>query len=342
MKSDKLTILLVLKGRHKFTDRWLSFANNFLSNYKIIIADGSEENKKYILDKKKYKNLEIKLPNFPYDENIEFFINKIRNSLKLIDTEYVLYCENDDFMFPDEIKNVLIFLQDNKDYVAGRGEIFNFSISSIDEIYGKIIEFKRFNEYLPLNEDDVFERLNSYSKNRHGLFHNITKKTALEKMLDGAIKNKFFDLVIFQYYWNFFLPLTGKIYCSKNLYMLHQDHFNMISKNSNVMSFEKSFFYEESVFNNFFLKLADEIKNEHNIEIDKAKSKILSFFSYNELLKLISRNNEKNSSFKKLIINRMRDHKLSNFMLNYKKRFAINNNVLFSKKIKLIQDFLTK
>ena len=47
MKSDKLTILLVLKGRHKFTDRWLSFANTFLSNYKIIAGPGQGPRRPY-------------------------------------------------------------------------------------------------------------------------------------------------------------------------------------------------------------------------------------------------------------------------------------------------------
>ena len=342
MKNDKLTLLLVLKGRHHFTDRWLEYANIFLNEYKILIADGSEENDKYILQKNKYKNLEIKSPHFPHDKNIEFFLNKIKNSLEFIDTEYVLYCENDDLMISDEIKNVLFFLQTNKDYVSGRGEIFNFSISSLKEVYGKIIEFKRFNNFVHLSESNVFDRLNSYSKNKHGLYHNITKKYVLRKILEETIKNKFFNLVVFQYFWNFFIPITGKIYCSKNLYMLHQDHFDMSSKNTDIMSFDKSFFYYEKYFDNFFQNLAKEIKNEYNIEINEARSKLLSFFSFNELLSIISQQNKKDFTLKKWIINLMRNYKISNFLLNYKKRFVVNNNQFDENKLKTVQDFLIK
>lgn len=341
MKKNNLTLLLVLKGRHDFTDRWLAYANIFLSDYEIIIADGSEINNKYILDRTKYKNLEINTPDFPYDENIEFFLKKIKKSLEIVKSEYVLYCENDDLMVPEEIKNVLTFLVKNKDYVSGRGEIFNFSISSINELYGKIIEFKRFNNFLNLNENDVFDRLSSFGRNKHGLYHNITKTSVIKKMLDGAINNKFYDLVIFQYYWNFFIPIVGKIYCSKNLYMLHQDHLNMISRNSNIMSFDKSLFYNQNYFDSFFLKLAEEIKNLHNIELDKAGLKLFKIFSYNELLNLI-RSNQKNYSLKSKIINIIRSFKITNYLLNYKKRFVIDNNQLFRKELSPIKDFLKK
>ena len=92
MKNNSLTLLLVLKGRHDFTDRWLKYANLYLNDYKILIADGNELNDKYIYDKLKFPNLEVEIPKFPHDQSIELFIRKIRNSLDYIDTKYILYC----------------------------------------------------------------------------------------------------------------------------------------------------------------------------------------------------------------------------------------------------------
>jgi len=40
--DERLTIILALKGRHNFTDRWLSYANINLSKFRILVADGSE------------------------------------------------------------------------------------------------------------------------------------------------------------------------------------------------------------------------------------------------------------------------------------------------------------
>jgi len=342
MKNEKLTLLLVLKGRHDFSDRWLEYANLYLNDYRILIADGNDQYNKYTLDKSKYPNLEIENPEFPYDKNIECFIRKIKSSLGHIDSKYILYCENDDLMISSEIKNVLDFLEKNDEYVSARGEIFNFSISSINEVYGKIIEFKRFNNFIDLSESKVFERINSYSKNKHGLYHNITKKEVFNEMISKVIESKFFDLVIFQYFWNFFIPISGKIYCSKNIYMLHQDHSNMISRNSDIMSFDKSLFYNEDKFKKFFFVLAKTISTRYNIEIQEAKFEILNFFSYNELLNIMRDNNKNNYSIKKHLINLMRKNKFSNFALNYKKRKNFDFNSENFSNLKFIQNFLLK
>ena len=346
MKNNSLTLLLVLKGRHDFTDRWLKYANLYLNDYKILIADGNELNDKYIYDKLKFPNLEVEIPKFPHDQSIELFIRKIRNSLDYIDTKYILYCENDDFMLPDETKNVLEFLEKNDDYVSARGEIFNFSISSINEVYGKIIQFNRFYNFLDLNETDVIKRIKTFAKNRHGLFHNIMKCTAFKEVTSTVIENKFFDLVIFQYFWSFSLPTIGKVHCTKNLYMMHQDHASMMSRNSNIMRFDKSLFYNEEKFNNFFSALANSISSRHNIELDDLEFKLLNMFSYNELLNIIKSNgenhNERNQTIKKLLIKLIRKNRLSNYILNFKKRRSVDYKIKNSLNLKIIQNFLLK
>ena len=38
----------------------------------------------------------------------------------------------------------------------------------------------------------------------------------------------------------------------------------------------------------------------------------------------------------------MRNYKISNFLLNYKKRFVVNNNQFDENKLKTVQDFLIK
>ena len=44
------------------------------------------------------------------------------------------------------------------------GVIYNFSISSIDEVYGNIIEIKKFSDFVHLKEDNVFHRINTFIK----------------------------------------------------------------------------------------------------------------------------------------------------------------------------------
>ena len=43
-ETNLLTIVLTLKGRHSYTWRWLNWASSQNCEYRILIADGSEDN----------------------------------------------------------------------------------------------------------------------------------------------------------------------------------------------------------------------------------------------------------------------------------------------------------
>lgn len=342
MIKDKLTLLLVLKGRHKFTERWLRYANIHLKNYKVLIADGSTENDKYNLDKSKFKNLILNKPNFPHDNTIEIFIKKIKSSLEMIDTKYVLYCENDDFMIDKSINEVLNFLENNPDYVSGRGKIYDFSISSINEVYGKIISVKKFHDYQLINQENILDRLKNFSENKHGLFHNIIRTNALKELIDLVNENKFFDLITFQYFWNFYLPIIGKISCTKSLYMLHQNHLNMISNKENFMRFDFSLFYDKNIFQNFFKTFSIQISNKYNISKDYAYSIFLENFSYHELLQLIKSRNNKEKTFKEFIIQILKKNKYTNYLLSKRPKKSLDRKILFDEELVKIEKFLLK
>ena len=134
--DKRLTIILALKGRHKFTERWLNFANKHLRVFKILIADGSEKNDYYHFDKTKF-NLNVEYRTFPTDKDISYFVKKLQNCSQEVNSKYILYANNDDLLFENEIINILDFLDNNNSHVAARGEIYDFSLSSFNEVYGK-------------------------------------------------------------------------------------------------------------------------------------------------------------------------------------------------------------
>ena len=340
--KDRLTLLLVLKNRHNFTGRWLDYANIFLKDYKILIADGSPIDDKYNFNKDNFPNLKVEIPKFPYDENIGTFIKKIRDSLNIIDTEYVLYCENDDFMIANEISNVLDFLDKNNDFISGKGEIFNFSVSSVNELYGKIIEVKQFNEYVNLGNENLIERLKLFSKNRHSLYHNIIRTEVLKDILRNVIEKEFFDLVTFQYFWNFYIPIAGKIFCSNNLYMLHQNHRNMISKNTNLMGLNESFIYNEQISDRFYETLSLKISAKCNLNLTDSQLILIKLFLNNQLLDLIKDNKINKNSLKTYIIKVLQKNKFTNYLLGLKQRIAYKEGSLFYKEVNMIQNFLSK
>jgi glycosyltransferase domain-containing protein len=305
IKSTQLTLLLVLKGRHDFTRRWLEYANLYLNKYKIIIADGSPNNEKYNLNQKIYTNLEILLLKYPEDKNIGLFAKKIYKSINKVETKYVLYCENDDFYIQDEIENLIHILQKSKNkYISSRGVICDFVLDSYSEVYGKIISSNIFHKKINLSENNYIKRFENYNKNKHGLCHNIVKTEVLKGIFYDIIKYKLFTLSLLQFFWNYSLVLKGKIFCSNRIFMLHQNHKFMLSNSKKYGSFEESGFYNYKLFNNFFVAISrifnSNLKNKKFVQVDKLKYFILKHFVFSNLLPLLFLNNKAN--FKSSII----------------------------------------
>ena len=103
--NDNLTIVLLLKDRVNYTLRWLDFANNYLNNIKIIIADGGKDKniEEKLLNKSSYSNLNYEYVRFPYDKTYKNYFKKIYLSLNKINTEYSILLDNDDFIFENSL-----------------------------------------------------------------------------------------------------------------------------------------------------------------------------------------------------------------------------------------------
>ena len=75
-----LTLLLLVKGREKFSFRWLDYLSKNQSECKIYVADGSEKT-----NFEKYSTiLDYKYEYFGEDVSIELFLNKTIQSLKML------------------------------------------------------------------------------------------------------------------------------------------------------------------------------------------------------------------------------------------------------------------
>lgn len=82
----------------------------------ILVADASmlEIHKRNIDLLKKYNVKYIYLPD-------EFFMEAISRSLMLVNSNFVAFCQDDDFIFPDFIASAVDFLTDNPDYIICNG-----------------------------------------------------------------------------------------------------------------------------------------------------------------------------------------------------------------------------
>ena len=78
------SLLLTVFNRHKFTKRWLDFAQYSKIKFKIFLCDGGKDNEltNYI-NLKKYGDLDITYYKSKYYENYKNFWVKFYESLKL-------------------------------------------------------------------------------------------------------------------------------------------------------------------------------------------------------------------------------------------------------------------
>ena len=65
--DDRLTILLLLKGRHEYTFRWLEYAKFIQCPFHIYVADGSFDNEieTYFSNSLNENNLNITYKKYP-------------------------------------------------------------------------------------------------------------------------------------------------------------------------------------------------------------------------------------------------------------------------------------
>lgn len=131
--SQRLTVVLPLRGRPLFTLRFLWHANAARLPYKFIIADGEVtpalarllEGSPTI-----FPHLDIDYIRYPDDTDFGRFFAKLTDALQRATTPYAMVADNDDFLMFSGIEKSLDFLDSNRDYVCCGGGIGGFAVYS--------------------------------------------------------------------------------------------------------------------------------------------------------------------------------------------------------------------
>lgn len=119
-KRKDITILLALKDREIYTQRWLD--HSVFPEFTYIIADGSlTDNNEKICSK-------INLPNVTYeryapDTTYPIYIRKRLSALNKISTRFVLYADNDDFVLRDGLNKTMDFLSLHPEVSMVQGKV---------------------------------------------------------------------------------------------------------------------------------------------------------------------------------------------------------------------------
>ena len=130
--ENNLTILVLLKGREEYTERFVEYFIKSKLKYKLFFADGDKKPiSKKILKKLKKYNIDFQYRKFEFDINYRKFISKIYRALNLIKTKYVMLFDNDDFPQKYSINKCLLKLKNSKDIIGCGGYLINFNLFNL-------------------------------------------------------------------------------------------------------------------------------------------------------------------------------------------------------------------
>lgn len=229
MRSN-LTIVLFLKDRHEFNERFINFflKNNINYNFNLLISDGGKKK----LDKKILniikRNQFIKYIRFPEDKSYEIFYNKIYKTLKKVKTEYLFFVANDDFFIFETLLKCIKFLNQhkNKGYIGSCGTLINFQCKKNLDGFNEIQNIKSLYGYVKLDHRNKFTRFENYLKNFNDIPHNcIIKKKILLKIYKYS-RNLFGNNIEFKdHFTNLFTVIIGRIKFFNKPLLLHETHF---------------------------------------------------------------------------------------------------------------------
>lgn len=218
------TIIIPTYNRHAFLRRILSYYDSFGEDFRVLVADSSsDETKKLNCELlSRFSNLRILyLDKYPSDLYPYY---KYDDALKYCDTEYCVFCADDDFVTINGIKRSLSFLDSNPDFVVAYGRYIGFKL--IDQRQNKRSFHWDFTGDLPLSiELSTSERRLEGHLARYftSTLYGVHRTSILKKVYYELLRANI-DLVVFGELLSSMLTLIyGKIKYLDILYGLRSD-----------------------------------------------------------------------------------------------------------------------
>jgi len=346
---SKLTIVLLIKGRENFTKRWLNYMSKINYQDNILIGDGDPKTKiKKLIKNKRYSKLKIKYLNYNNKDYKDYYFMMYDLVSRHVKTEYVRFCDNDDFILQNQQKNLITYFDKNNNLASVGDFQIRFEILNNNKLYGDKLYFffegiHRFNERF--SEKTIKEMFKNYQE----LFYNIFKKNHMKKLLYEIYKLNFSDLEIRDFYFKLRLLSFGDTIYLKQSSYIRQHGTSQTSSN---------FYYSENFFKKDIKKdtskLINKISNIYKKKFNKNPNKIekIIFDSYKNYLNIVIAHNKRiflyprYFKFKNVILERFRFiflflRKLQNLSFNSDlKKLYRGNKISFDKEIILLRKFI--
>ena len=275
-----ITIIIPLYERIENTEIFLK--NNIYSKYNYFFCDGGYSN----IHQETFNSIQgqnIYYKKFKTDKNLPYdIIKKIKSSLEIINTEYVMLADNDDFLNFYGINKCIDYLKNNNDFDFVGGDTLFIRESRIKNKYhltpgqknSKIYDSKKGKENI----------INYFSKKKSNtiVYYSIFKKDFLMTVLNNLVNTKNISMNHFEIFFNIISIFYGKFkYVKCNHYIrLHNSSGSLnakIKKDFRILiqeeQFRKSLNSMKSLLEdlNFLEKEANELLNNYYIGIEQEK-----------------------------------------------------------------------
>ncbi|MCE9599010.1 MAG: TIGR00180 family glycosyltransferase [Spirochaetia bacterium] len=229
MKTNQnlLTIVMPLKGRHFYTEFWVSYALKARLPFKLILADGSKEDEiGQFMGKnaKLLEGLDVEYLRFPFDATYADYYKKVLNTLSMVKTKYVVLLDNDTFPVPSSLGACIAFMESNADHSCCRGAHVDFDFDSNGEIICDDVYLTKDDRTAGIlksfDQANAIERIESWSHYTHILYYNVHRMENMVRAWRTIVNNNFMDLTMTDFSIAVHALIGGKTRVLDGVYMM--------------------------------------------------------------------------------------------------------------------------
>ncbi|MGB5926279.1 MAG: TIGR00180 family glycosyltransferase [Dehalococcoidia bacterium] len=123
-----ITILIPTYNRPDYLKRILGYYNDFRVAYNIIVADGSSDEIKKVNKETVSSFPSLRIQHLAKYSSETHPLHRLNDALKYINTEYCVFCADDDFVTPNGIRQSVDFLEKNPDFAIAHGRYISFRL----------------------------------------------------------------------------------------------------------------------------------------------------------------------------------------------------------------------
>jgi len=217
----QLTYLLPTHNRPHFMRRLLTFMDLMNEKASILIADSSQqEHRKQNQDLVEEYGQKLNLSYHHVDLAPS---TKFRLAVEMVETPYLAFCADDDFLLPDTVYSCVDFLSHSPDYSCAQGIMVSLDIDKQNRCY-KLRGYS-------LEDDSPIKRFQRLAANWYSTFYSVYRTPAIVKayqvtddVCDDSRARIFPELLLSQ-----MTVILGKVKFFPCLYNLREEHASNVS-----------------------------------------------------------------------------------------------------------------